>query len=55
MALDYLTGVCKICTDFLVFVTPTIVALNVQINAEKKSIVIAAFATRPIYMRDATT
>ena len=50
MALDYFIGAFNICTDFLVFVIPTMIALNVQTTNQKKSIVIAAFATRPMYV-----
>ena len=50
MALDYVIGAFNICTDFLVFVIPTMIALNVQTTNQKKSIVIAAFATRPMYV-----
>ena len=50
MALDYFLGVFNICTDFLVFVIPTIIIMNVQTTNQKKSIVIAAFATRPMYV-----
>lgn len=52
MALDYFTGVFNICTDLLVFIIPTMVVLNVQISKKKRYIVIAAFATRPMYVRN---
>ena len=48
MALDYFTGVFNICTDFLVFVIPTMIVTNVQTTNQKKLVVIAAFATRPM-------
>ncbi len=50
MALNYFIGVFNICTDFLVFVIPTMIVMNVQTTNRKKSIVIAAFATRPMYV-----
>nr|AUW31328.1 hypothetical protein [Cladonia uncialis subsp. uncialis] len=48
MALDYFIGAFNICTDFLVFVIPTMIVMSVQTTNQNKSIVIAAFATRPI-------
>lgn len=54
MALDFFIGVSNICTDFLVFVIPTLVVWNLQINNEKRAIVIAVFATRPMYASDPT-
>ena len=51
MVLDYFTGVFNICTDLLVFIVPTMVVWNLQISRKNRSIVIAAFATRPIYVR----
>ena len=48
MALTYFIGIFNICTDFLVFVIPTLIVINVQTTYQKKSIVIAAFATRPM-------
>lgn len=50
MALDYFIGVFNICTDFLVFIIPTMIVMNVQTTNQKKIIVIAAFATRPMYV-----
>ena len=50
MALDYFIGVFNICTDFLVFIIPTMIVMNVQTTNQKKFIVIAAFATRPMYV-----
>ena len=50
MALDYFIGVFNICTDFLVFVIPTMIVMNVQTTHQNKSIVIAAFATRPMFV-----
>ena len=50
MALDYFIGIFNICTDFLVFVIPTMIVMNVQTTFQNKSIVIAAFATRPMYV-----
>lgn len=52
MGLDYFIGVFNISTDFLIFLIPTRVVLNLQINHEKRYIVIAAFATRPMYVRN---
>jgi len=52
MALDYCTGVFNICTDLLVFIIPTMVIWNVQISSKKRSIVIAAFATRSMYVKN---
>lgn len=49
MALDYFIGIFNICTDFVVFVIPTIIVINVQTTYQKKSIIIAAFAARPMY------
>ena len=45
MALDYVIGVFNIFTDLLIFLIPTRVVLNLQINNERRLVVIAAFAT----------
>ena len=50
MALNYFIGVFNISTDFLIFLVPTMIVLNVQTTNQKKSIVIAAFAMRPMYL-----
>ena len=50
MAVDYFIGVFNIFTDFLVFMIPTTIVMNVQTTNKKKFIVIAAFSTRPMYV-----
>ena len=48
VVLGYSIGIFNIITDFLVFVIPTIIVLNVQTTNQRKATVIAAFATKPM-------